>query len=251
MAAAPDPVSAREFPGLSLRGPSGLILVPTGQVIKADNYAVGLHRGMLKAGYGVFGVMECGVATPDLYDQPDAAAWRGQTTGFVKVGMDAIADHWWAPGLAAGAENSFWNMTVRKQEAVTGQAAHEAETYYCTGSWGWRVLKWPVEATIGAGTGRFLGRAFGALDVIPTTIFGSTLKFFAEYAGRAADIGARFALSRNLRLDFSMEMHADHRESGPSGERWSITMDRGMIGASRVGSAGLDRIFHATPAGHP
>jgi len=242
--ARPFPAEAREFPGLSLRGPSGLVLVPTGQIFRSDCYAIGLHRGMLKAAYGLLGLMECGVATPDLYDQPNATAWRAQTTGFLKLGIDALPDRWWAPGLAAGAENSFWNMAVRKADAVTGETAREAETYYCTGSWDWRILTWPVEATVGGGTGRFLGRAFGALDVIPTSIFGSTLKFFAEYAGRAADFGTRFALSRNLRLDFAMEMNVDRRVSGATGGRWSITMDRGIIGASRIGSAGLDRLFH-------
>src|SRR5262245_25303040 len=100
---------AREFPGLSLRGPTGLVLVPTGQLQQADQFDVGLHRGVLKAGYGILGVAEVGIATPDVFDSPKQLAWRGQTTGFAKVGL-RTGGAWWIPGVAAGAENSIWNM---------------------------------------------------------------------------------------------------------------------------------------------
>src|SRR6185503_7454585 len=119
--------------------------------------------------------------------------------------VDALPGSWWAPGLAVGAENSLWNM-AQPRKRVEGAVAREAESYYAVGSWDWRFASWPVEATVGVGTGRFLGRAFGGIGVIPMTFFGSTLKFFGEFSGRAADFGARFALSKYLRLDFAMEM---------------------------------------------
>lgn len=212
------------------------MLVPTGQVVKRNFYALGLHRGMVKAAYGLFGYVEGGFATPDLYDQPNSIDWKTQGTGFIKAGYELLPESWWAPGLAVGAENSLWNM-AQPRKAIVGPAALEAETYYAVGSWDWLIASWPVEASVGIGTGRFLGRAFGAVGVIPTTFFGSTLKFFGEFAGRAADFGARFALSRNLRLDFAMEMHADQARDSSGVKRWSITLDRGMLGASRISPA--------------
>jgi hypothetical protein len=238
-------VLAREFPGLSQRGPTGLVLVPTGQFIRSNYYAVGLHRGVLKAAYGVLDILEFGVATPDLYDQPNSIAWKTETTGFVKVGYDGWGDSWWLPGLAAGAENSLWNMAVKRRDAITGPAAREAESYYGLGSWDWRIASWPVEATVGGGTGRFAGRVFGAVGVIPTTFFGSTMKFFGEYAGRAADVGARIALSRTLRLDFAMEMNADRESLPGGGKQWTITMNRGLIGASRVSPVSWESLWPA------
>ncbi len=241
--ALPAAGAAREFPGLSQRGPTGLVLVPSAWVIKGSSYAVGLHRGTVKAGYGILGHAEAGFATPDLYDQPNGSAWKGQSTAFLKVGAEPFPDAWWAPGLAAGAENSVWNMAVPRPKREYGPEGREAETYYGAGTWDWLLSGWPVEATLGAGTGRFVGRAFGGIGVIPRTFFGSTLKFFGEYAGRAADFGARVALSRSLRLDFAMEMHADKVPDGKGEQRWLFTLARGMIGASQSGSATLESIF--------
>jgi len=75
----------REFPGLTRHGPSGLVLVPTGHVIRPNWYAVGLHRGVLKANYGILGYAEVGVTLPDLFDKENfsLSLWDNKTVLFV------------------------------------------------------------------------------------------------------------------------------------------------------------------------
>ena len=218
---------ALEFPGLTNRGPSGGVLVPTGQVVSANNYTIGLHRGVVKAGYGLFDLAEFGFALPDVYDAPNRKEWADGTTGFMKVGGRLYPDFSWFPGLAVGAENSL---------------NRSAETYYMTASWHGNLLWWPVEGTIGAGTGRFENHAFAGAAIIPAGFFGRTLKFFGEYAGKQADVGARIALSKNLRLDFAMLMDA-YRSEQDGKKKWTIHLDHGIVGASRADRVDWNSIF--------
>jgi hypothetical protein len=207
-----------------------MVLVPTGQVVRADWYAAGLHRGSLKAAIGILDVSEIGFVLPDVYDEPNRRAWLDETHGFVKLGGEFHPSAWWFPGLAVGAEDSVGWMAVKaggKNEDV--KDSPNLESLYAVGTWWWTVLSWPVEASVGGGTGRYEKKAFGALSFIPSTFFGNTLKFTAEYAGAAASVGARFALSRTLRLDFAMLLHAIQT---PGTGRYAITIDRGIMGAS-------------------
>ena len=201
-------------------GPSGLVLVPTGQVVRPGWYAIGLNRGSLKAAYGL-PLTEAGVALPDLFDSLNAKKWGSGTRGFIKVGGDLFpAAWWWSPGLAAGAENSLRG---------------DSKTFYLAATWDGRIRSWPMEATVGAGTGRFENRAFAAIGIIPASVFGRTMKFIAEYAGRQADFGTRIALSKNLRLDFVMLINA-HTYMQDGRKMWTIRLDRGVLGASRTGA---------------
>lgn len=248
---------ARAFPGLTQGGPSGLVLVPTGQVLDSNWYAVGLHRGILKASYGLLGYIETGASLPDLFDELDSREkwyirWGREVTFFMKVGHKFSPSRWWIPGVAVGAENS-----LRRSAETLGLATRRtlspspkpefrrsAETLYFTGSWGYRLGSWPMETTVGVGTGRFFNQIFVGIGVIPKTLFGNTLKFIGEYAGKKADIGARFALSKNLRLDFVVLM--DTFGTGPEAQRWSIKVQRGLLGASKASRAdwrNVTRIF--------
>ena len=224
----PAPGISMEFCGLTNRGPSGGILVPFGQVVNENNYIIGVHRGVFKAGYGLLGLCEMGMALPDIYDDPNRKEWADGTTGFFKLGGSIFPSLDWFPGLAVGAENSL---------------NRSAETYYATASWRGTLLWWPAEATVGAGTGRFGNHAFVAAGFIPAGFFGRTLKFFCEYAGKQADVGARMALSRNLRLDFAMQMDAT-RVDRDGGKGWSIRMDRAIVGASRADVVNWNSLLH-------
>ncbi len=217
----------RAFPGLTYRGPTGLLLVPTGQILQNRRLAFGIHRGVMKMGYGALSLAEIGVSGPDLYDDPDKKAWKEDSLAFVKLGTEASALKWWLPGIACGAENSF---------------AETAEGYYFCATWHAAPFRWPLEATIGAGTGRFEDRGFGAVGLIPAGLLGRTFKIFGEMAGNEADLGLRIALSRNLRLDFAMLFDVvAPEEAGDSG--WSITIDRGLPGTSMA--ADLFSIYRA------
>jgi len=233
LAASPSVAAPREFPGMTMSGPTGLITVPTGQVLRANWYAFGLHRGAVKAAVGVLDFTEFGVALPDLYDDPNRHVWLNGTRAFLKVGGDHLPHRWWVPGIAGGAENSILRLTREAGISTReGRKSVNQESLYVAGTWYWNIFSWPVEATVGAGSGRFLRRAFGGGSVIPMTIFGSTLKFTGEYAGNGANVGARFALSRYLRLDFAMLLNAirDRDRQG----RMTITIDRGTMGASQA-----------------
>jgi hypothetical protein len=233
------------FPGLSMAGPTGMILVPTGQVVRSNWYAAGLHRGAFKAAVGILNVAEIGFALPDLYEDPSRHTWLNETHGFVKLGGEVLPDRWWLPGLAAGADNSALRLAkIAGLHNAESRKAANLESLYGTASWWWNVLSWPVEATAGAGTGRFDRRAFGAVSFIPVTFFGNTLKFTGEYAGQAASIGARFALSRSLRLDFAMLLHAVRDREAT--HLLTITVDRGILGASQSGPIAWD-FFKAKP----
>jgi len=218
---------------MTISGPTGLITVPTGQVLRGNWYAYGLHRGAVKAAVGVLDFTEFGIALPDLYDDPNRHIWLNDTHAFFKVGGEHLPCHWWAPGIAGGAENSVLRLTREAGISTReGKRSENRESLYVAGTWYWNVFSWPVEATVGAGTGRFLRKAFGGASVIPTTLFGSTLKFTGEYAGNGANVGARFALSRYLRLDFAMLLNAVQNRSRDG--RLTITIDRGIIGASQA-----------------
>ena len=226
--------SARHaFPGRSTYGPTGMVLGPPGQVVQADWYAAGLHRGALKSVIGILSIAEIGFALPDVYEEPNRRAWLDQSHGFVKMGGEFMPSARWFPGLAVGVENSAgWLATKAGIKNKDLEISPNMQSLYAVGTWWWSILSWPVEASAGAGTGRFEKKAFGALSFIPVTFFGNTLKFTGEYAGREGSIGARFALSRTLRLDFAMILHAIQN---PGTRRYTITIDRGIMGASTSG----------------
>ena len=213
----------RGFSGLSRGGPSGLILIPTGGVVGADCYAIGLHRGAMKGAYGILGIGEAGVALPDLFDSPGRQEWGNGMTGFVKLGGSPAPDHGWVPELGVGAENSP-KMT--------------AETYFVAGSWHWRGEDWRVQGVAGLGTGRFGNRMFAGVSVVPQLFLGNVMKFLAEFAGEEAILGTRLALSRNLRLDFALRIDARRITDAEGTRRWSLSMDEGILGASL--SAGIE-----------
>ena len=81
---------ALEFPGLTNRGPSGGVLVPTGQVVSANNYTIGLHRGVVKAGYGLFDLAEFGFALPQFIELLNARVyfWPGNSERLREYGMN-------------------------------------------------------------------------------------------------------------------------------------------------------------------
>lgn len=239
----------REFAGLTLAGPSGLILVPTGTAVRSGSLALGLHRGIFKTAAGFLG-FEAGIRTPDLYDDPNSDDWNDATVIFSKLTVSGVVrtllgrdtERWWLPDVGAGAEDSIRHaltapLNLGRARTAPGQA--DPQTFYGVVSWSVLLGSWPVEAAAGVGTGRFEGRMFGGLSVIPISFFGNTLKLMAEYAGRQADLGARVALARNLRLDFGMLLRA-WPEPGARGRHWTATLDRGLVGASQVGRIRLD-----------
>jgi len=214
----PSSVHPREFSGMSAGGPTGLVLAPTGTILRGNWYAAGLHRGIVKASYGLFDLAEVGFVLPDLFDQPNATAWKNQSRVFSKLGFDASYWSAWLPALAAGAENSYnW-----KNESI-----------YFLGTWYIPFGGWSFELNGGYGSGRFYHEPIGGLGVIPGSLLGNAMKFVAEYAGHQADIGARFALSRSLRLDFVMLIDAFPPVMEGGNKEWLIRMDKGFLGASR------------------
>ncbi len=215
-----SPILAREFTGLTSGGPSGLVLSPSADVIKHNWYAVGLHRGVVKLAYGLFGLVEAGAVTPDLFNQPNKDDWHSETRGFVKLAFHAPERLWWIPDLAVGTSNSI-DLSV--------------ESNYGVATWYFGIRDWTMETLVGYGTGRFMNEPFGGLGIIPGRLLGNAVKFIAEYSGHQADLGARFALSRDMRLDFVMLMTAipPHDEPG----EWLIKLDRGLLGASRAAPA--------------
>lgn len=258
-AAPRQPVPVREFAGLSQPGPTGLILVPTGSALRSGAFAIGLHRGVAKAAAGWLG-FEAGVRTPDLYEDPNSDDWNDATVLFSKLAVTELLrriagggpESRWLPDIGVGAEDSVrhaFTAPLDLGRARTAADQSDPQTFYAVVSWSVVLGGWPVEAVAGAGTGRFEGRAFGGLSVIPTTFFGNTLKVVGEYAGRGADIGARVALARNLRLDFAMLLHASP-EPGARGRHWNVTLDRGLVGASQAGRIRLDWLW-AKPAPGP
>jgi len=211
-----------------------MIIVPTGQVVQGGWYAAGLHRGSVKMAFGILSLVETGFVLPDVYDNPNRHAWLNDSHGFVKLGGSVLPSAWWAPGVGVGAENSAARLAdIVGIKSHTIEGAENLESVYAVGTWWWKILGWPMEASVGAGTGRFERKAFGAFSVIPASLLGNTVKFSGEYAGQQACVGARVALSRTLRLDFAMLLHAI--QSTDNRAQWSITIDRGTMGASQSG----------------
>jgi hypothetical protein len=222
LAILPSSASSREFSGLSAGGPTGLVIAPTGTVLRGNWYAAGLHRGIVKAAYGLFDAAEVGLVLPDLFDQPNAFAWKNQSRLFSKLGFNASDYSPWLPAFAFGAENSYnWDN----------------ESLYFVGTWYVPVSSWTFEVNGGYGTGRFCREPFGGLGVIPGNLLGNAMKFVAEYAGHKADIGARFALSRSLRLDFVLLLNAIPPGNNSAEKEWLIRIDKGFLGASRADRA--------------
>ena len=212
----------REFSGLSAGGPTGLVLTPNGSLLRSNWYAAGLHRGMVKAAYGLFDVAETGFVLPDLFEQPNSTIWKNQSRIFSKVGFNISDLSHWIPAVAVGFENSYnWRN----------------ESIYIAGTWFIPVKKWTVELNGGYGTGRFFREPFGGLGVIPGNLLGNAVKFVAEYSGHQADIGARFALAKSLRLDFVMLLKAVPPASNQSENEWLFRIDKGFLGASRADKA--------------
>jgi len=223
----------REFSGLSAGGPTGSVLAPNATLLRSNWYAIGLHRGIVKAVYGFFDAAEAGFVLPDLFSQPNATAWQNQSRVFTKIGFDASDYSFKLPALAVGAENSYnW----------------ENESIYGVATWFLAVKSWRLELNGGYGTGRFNREPFGGIGVIPVNLLGNTIKFVAEYAGHQADIGARIALARSLRLDFVFLINAVP-PSAFDGKRdtWYIRIDKGFLGASRADRA--FRVPDAVPKG--
>lgn len=217
---------SREFSGLSAGGPTGLVLAPNGTVLHENWYAAGLHRGMVKAAYGFFDVAEAGFVLPDLFEQPNSYAWKNLSMVFSKFGFQASNYSAWLPSIGFGAENSYnWKN----------------ETLYGVGTWFFPAWKWYFELNGGYGTGRFLHQPFGGIGIIPANLLGNTVKFLAEYSGHQADIGARFALAKNLRLDFVMLLKALPPGDNPAEPEWFLRFDKGFLGASRADKAVKDR----------
>ena len=258
-AARPVPVPERQFAGLTEAGPTGLILVPTGDTLHSGAFAFGLHRGVTKLATAYWG-LEAGLRSPDLYDDPNVDDWNDGTVFFSKFAVTGVlrrllaaGREWgWAPSLAAGMEDSLrhiFTATLGLGRGRTAPGEADPRTYYGVVSWGFRLGSWPLEATSGLGTGRFASHAFGGLSIIPSSLFGSTLKVVGEYAGRQANAGARIALSRNLRLDFGFLLKA-WPEPGTGARRWAISMDRGLVGASQTGMVRLNLLW-SRPKGSP
>ena len=259
LAIRPVPIPERQFSGLSEAGPTGLILVPTGDTLHSGAFAFGLHRGVTKLATAYWGV-EAGLRSPDLYDNPNVEDWNDATVFFTKLTVSGLIrrflgggpERLWAPSLAAGAEDSLRHLFTATLSLGRGRtAAGEADprTYYGVASWAFRLGSWPLEATGGLGNGRFASHVFGGLSIIPASLFGSTLKFVGEYAGRQADAGARIALSRNLRLDFGFLLKA-WPEPGTAGRHWAVSIDRGLVGASQTGMVRLNLLW-SRPKGDP
>ncbi len=238
---APQTTLAREFPGMTYAGPSGLILAPNGQVLKHNNLGLGIHRGVAKVAYGLLGIVEAGGATPDLYDDPDLEDWKAGMIWFSKMSVSPAPRKWWIPSVALGAENS---------------PDRSRETYYVVASWYRRLAGWPLEFTGGVGTGRFSrdgmdsgNDLLAAVGVIPESLLGNTVKMLAELAGPEAAVGMRLALSRTLRLDFAVLM----RIQEPTGdeEAWRLNVSRGLPGASMASELGsLLRLVLPESKGH-
>jgi len=212
----------REFSGLSAGGPTGLVLTPNGSLLRSNWYAAGLHRGMVKAAYGLFDIAETGFVLPDLFEQPNATIWKNQSRIFSKVGFNGSDLSNWLPAVAVGVENSYnW----------------QNESIYIAGTWFISVKKWTLELNGGYGTGRFCREPFGGLGVIPGNLLGNAVKFVAEYSGHQADIGARFALAKSLRLDFVMLINAVPPSANQTEKEWMFRIDKGFLGASRADKA--------------
>ncbi len=220
----------RGFPGLSQSGPTGLLLVPSGRVLRSAWWAAGLHRGVVKTSVGIWGVGEAGATAPDIYENLNSDDWGSRTILFVKVsgelfgqlGRDeyGMAPAWrgLVPVPAAGIENSPYR---------------DAETVYGAATWDWRLIGIQADLHAGWGTGRFNREAFFGLGLVPSFLLGSTLKLTGEYAGQRGISGLRFAISRTLRLDFGMQFAVVPRPAPRDG--WSITMDGATLGVSQSG----------------
>ena len=219
---------AQGFAGISMGGPTGMILCPSPSLVSGSWYGVGLHRGSMKASFGLFDLGEAGVKLPDLFDRPDNDAWGTLSTGHAKIALQGPGGAWsWLPSAGIGAENS----PDRSQE-----------TYYATWSWRADVSQWPMELLLGYGTGRFLNNPFCGVSLMPYTYLGHSLKLIAEYAGEKAETGVRFALSRTLRLDFAVLLDAQTTESDGS-HRYTLRIDRAILGASQTGQVKPERLF--------
>lgn len=224
----------RGFPGLTDGGPTGLLLVPSARVLRSGWWAAGLHRGVVKASAGLWGVAEAGATAPDIYEPLNSKDWGSRTAFFLKVGtgiLDRLGDPeaGWRPAipiLAAGIENSP-NL--------------DAETVYGAATWDWGIPGLPTDLHVGWGTGRFTRNAFMGLGVVPTFLLGSTLKVTGEYAGRRGISGIRFAISRDLRLDFAMKFDVMPRAAPREG--WSITTAGATLGVSQSGRLRIVEFF--------
>ncbi len=232
---APEAVE-REYPGMSDGGYTGMILVPGPRLVRSGWYGAGIHRGKLKGAIGILNVMEAGLVFPDLFDQPALEDWRTDTIGIAKIGMAPPDRFQFLPAVGGGIENNY-DM--------------KRESMFVTAEWDISILGWMFEFCGGYGTGRFLKEPFGGIGIIPGKLLGSSLKFMAEYCARKGIGGARFALSRDLRLDFGLLMDASPQNEETKGdlETWKIKMDRGLLGASKTDRATRPRAKKAvTPA---
>lgn len=230
----PGPAVVREpdrgFPGVTIAGPTGLMLVPSARVLKSGWWSAGLHRGVIKGGMGVMGIAEAGVAGPDIYERLRPEDWGHKSSLFLKMSTEALGVFGHLPGFAPPA----WRVIVPVLAGgIENSPKRDAETAYGAATWDWSASWIHADLHAGWGTGRFMRQAFLGLGVVPTFLLGSTLKLTGEYAGQRGISGIRFAISRNLRMDFGMEFDVVPRSAPRNG--WSITTSRATLGVCQSG----------------
>ena len=175
----------------SMNGPTGLIDIPTADVLRSGQISLGYYH--LKDG-GV-GTVNTNLA-PNLEIGVTAFRYDGQTSkNDLNAKFSVVPETVVAPGLAIGVQNLSSN-NKRSVYAVASKA-----------------LPFGFRMHAGAGSGQFNGIFAGLEKTInPISITGNNAfpatTLIAEYNGKVMNYGARLSIAPGLKLDVGVRNHA-------------------------------------------
>ena len=169
----------------SMSGTTGLIRIPTADVLRPGQAAAGVYVWQDQSRAGVaLGVME-------KFEISAADSWRNTAQGPVLINakVNFLPEGLLLPGVALGIEDA----DGRDRRSVYGVLS--------------KALPFGLRIHIGTGTGRFDGM-FGAVEKVlnPVSVKGGRAGFpvtslMVEMDGQKMNYGLRLRLERGLRLD--------------------------------------------------
>jgi hypothetical protein len=178
--------------GLAMGTGTGLLGIPSAEVIPHNTLVAGLHRFNAKAGYGVFDVLEIS-ASADLEGYTDLLNIPQKMSAQAKLRLLRQDQHFIS--LAGGVESPYFDSA-----GVYAPLFHPQQrgrpSWYGVAT---RTLSWlnGMAINAGYGSGAYQDQCFGGLAAV---VFPGFLAM-AEFDGVGTNVGARMMLSSQIKLD--------------------------------------------------
>lgn len=164
-------VFAAENNSGSFNGPTGLMNIPSGNVLDGNEQTISLHRFQIKYNYGIMSLLEIGARTN--LERVSTFEELAKNFTFNAKGQ-LLNEQDWFVNLAVGAENSNYYIAIDKH-------IRELEDLY-----------------IVAGTGN---ARFHYLFIGFSKYVNPVLQIMAEYDGDDYNVGTRLTLSPKIKFD--------------------------------------------------